>query len=308
MEYIEFGLDKDKVSKVILGLMRTSEMSADSLLDLGKVSLDEGINFFDTADCYGNGRAEEVLGEAFQKDKSLRNRVFLQSKCGIRSENGLTWYDFSKEHILNAVEASLIRLKTDYLDSLLLHRPDALMEPEEIAEAFNSLYKSGKVRNFGLSNCNPYQMELLKTLPFKICANQVQFSVCHTPMIDEGFDVNMKWEGSYVRAGGILEYCRVSDIAVQAWSTMQFGFFEGVYLNNPKFPDLNRVLYRIAGEKNVSATAVALSWILRHPAKMQAVIGTTKIDRVKESAQASSDLLTRKEWYELYQAAGNRLP
>ncbi len=308
MEYIQFGESKEKVSKVILGLMRISDMSVDQVLDLCHAALDEGINFFDTADCYGNGRAEEILGEVFTREPDLRKKIFLQSKCGIRNEDGITWYDFSREHILNAVDASLSRLKCDHLDSLLLHRPDALMEVDEIAEAFTKLYKAGKVRNFGVSNCNPYQLQLLKSLPFELCADQLQFSVCHTPMIDEGFDVNMKWDGSTVRAGGILEYCRVNDIAVQAWSTMQYGFFEGVYINNPKFPDLNRVLYRIAGEQNVNATAVALAWILRYPGKTQAVIGTTKIDRVRESARAADVKLSRKQWYELYQAAGNRLP
>ena len=308
MDYINFGETKDSVSKVILGLMRTSDMRVDELTGLCRAALDEGINFFDTADCYANGRAEELLGEVFQRDSGLRDKVFLQSKCGIRNEDGITWYDFSREHIISAVEASLSRLKTDHLDSLLLHRPDALMEPEEIAEAFTKLHKEGKVKNFGVSNCNPWQLELLSTLPFKLSANQVQLSVCHTPMLDEGFDVNMKWDGSTVRAGGILEYCRAKDIAVQAWSTMQYGFFEGVYINNERFPDLNRVLYRIAGEQNVSVTAVALAWILRYPGKTQAVIGTTKIDRVRESAQAVKVQLTHKQWYELYQAAGNRLP
>ncbi len=308
MDYINFGETKASVSKVILGLMRTSDMKVDELTGLCRAALDEGINFFDTADCYANGRAEELLGEVFQRDSGLRDKVFLQSKCGIRNEDGITWYDFSREHIISAVEASLSRLKTDHLDSLLLHRPDALMEPEEIAEAFTKLNKEGKVKNFGVSNCNPWQLELLSTLPFKLSANQVQLSVCHTPMLDEGFDVNMKWDGSTVRAGGILEYCRAKDIAVQAWSTMQYGFFEGVYINNERFPDLNRVLYRIAGEQNVSVAAVALAWILRYPGKTQAVIGTTKIDRVRESAQAVKVQLTHKQWYELYQAAGNRLP
>ena len=308
MDYINFGETKDSVSKVILGLMRTSDMRVDELTGLCRAALDEGINFFDTADCYANGRAEELLGEVFQRDSGLRDKVFLQSKCGIRNEDGITWYDFSREHIISAVEASLSRLKTDHLDSLLLHRPDALMEPEEIAEAFTKLNREGKVKNFGVSNCNPWQLELLSTLPFKLSANQVQLSVCHTPMLDEGFDVNMKWDGSTVRAGGILEYCRAKDIAVQAWSTMQYGFFEGVYINNERFPDLNRVLYRIAGEQNVSVAAVALAWILRYPGKTQAVIGTTKIDRVRESAQAVKVQLTHKQWYELYQAAGNRLP
>ena len=309
MKYVEFGKDKKSVSKVILGLMRTSSMPVDALSNLCNTALDSGINFFDTADCYANGGAEELLGRVFEANPSLRSKVFLQSKCGIRNQDGITWYDFSKEHIINSVNASLSRLKTDYLDSLLLHRPDVLMEGEEIAEAFKVLYDSGKVLNFGFSNCNPSTLEFVsKYTPYKICANQVQFSPCHTPMIDSIVQTNMKWDGSIMRDGGILEYCRLNDIAVQAWSTMQYGFFEGVYLNNEKFPDLNRVLYRIAGEKQVPATAVALAWILRYPGKTQAVIGTTNLERIKDSSKACDFELSRKEWYEIYQAAGNRLP
>ena len=309
MKHFNYGQSEDSVSTVILGLMRTADMGKDALNGLCETALEAGINFFDTADCYADGRAESLLGDVFQENPSLRDKVFLQSKCGIRSENGMTWYDFSRDYIVAAAEASLSRLKTDRMDSLLLHRPDALMEPEEIAEAFTALYKSGKVRNFGFSNCNPMMLEYLsKNLPFKICANQVQFSVCHTPMLDAGFQVNMKWDGSVMRDGGILEYCRMNDIAVQAWSTMQYGFFEGVYLNNERFPKLNEVFYRIAGEKGVSAAAVALAWILRYPGKTQTVIGTTKPDRIRESAQAAGIELSRKEWYELYLAAGNRLP
>ena len=309
MEFIEFGTKKTKVSKVILGLMRTSDRSPEELAYLCNTALDSGINFFDTADCYANGGAEELLGRVFEQNPEMRKKVFLQSKCGIRNENGLTWYDFSKEHIINAVNASLSRLKTDYMDSLLLHRPDVLMEGEEIAEAFTTLHKEGKVLNFGLSNCNPGTLSFVsKYVPFKICANQVQFSPCHTPMVDAILQTNMKWDGSNMRDGGILEYCRENDIAVQAWSTMQYGFFEGVYLNNERFPDLNRVLYRIAGERGVNATAVALAWILRYPGKTQTVIGTTKPERVVESSKATDITLSRKEWYEIYQAAGNRLP
>ena len=309
MDYIEFGKNKTKVSKLILGLMRTSDLSTDQIATLANTALDQGINYFDTADCYDNGKAESQLGLTFEQNPGLRNKVFLQSKCGIRNENGLTWYDFSEEYILQAVDASLSRLKTDHLDSLLLHRPDALMEPEEIASAFEKLKKSGKVLNFGLSNCNPMTMELIRRfINEPICANQVQFSVAHTPMIDSSLQVNMKWDGATMRDGGILEYCKMNNIAVQAWSTMQYGYFEGIYINSEKYPHLNQVLYRIAGEHNVNVSAVALAWILRHPANMQAVIGTTNPNRIQESARYTDFTLSKKEWYELYQASGNRLP
>mgnify|MGYP002626005811 CR=1 FL=1 len=246
------------------------------------------------------GKPLAVLG-----GKTVIQRVYEQV-VGVLGEAYVATDD---ERIVHAVDQSLLRLRTDRLDSLLLHRPDALMEPDEIAQAFTELHKAGKVRNFGLSNCNPLTMELVASrVPFKICANQVQFSVAHTPMLDADFQTNMKWDGSSMRDGGILAYCRLHHIAVQAWSTMQFGFFEGVYLNNERFGALNAVLYRLAEEKGVSATAIALAWILRYPGAMQAVIGTTNIQRVRDSAKASGVELSRREWYELYQAAGNRLP
>lgn len=309
MRYIEFGEDKRKVSEIVMGLMRIADMSIKEVATLIDTGLEVGINFLDTADIYAKGKAEEILGDVFVENPKLREKVFLQSKCGIRIDEDFTYFDFSREHILNAVDASLKRLKTDYLDSLLLHRPDALMELDEIAEAFTKLYDTGKVKNFGVSNFNPMMMSMLgDALSFPLVTNQVQFSIAHTPMLDAGFQVNMHWDGSAMRDGGILEYCRVQDIAVQAWSSLQYGYFEGVFLGSEKYSKLNAVLNRLAAEKGVTPTAIALAWILRYPAKMQAVIGTTKPARIRESAKATDITLTRKEWYELYLAAGNKLP
>jgi predicted oxidoreductase len=207
------------------------------------------------------------------------------------------------------VEGSLTRLKTDYLDVLLLHRPDTLMEPEEVAAAFTQLQQSGKVLNFGVSNMNPGQIELLrKFVDQKIVANQLQLSLTNTGMIDSGFNVNMKIDRSIDRDGGILEYCRLHDITIQPWSPFQYGFFEGVFLDNDAFPDLNRAIDVLAEEKGVTNTAVAIAWLLRHPAKMQPIVGTTNPRRVRDIAQASVVEMTRKEWYDLYLAAGNSLP
>lgn len=309
MRYLEFGKDKTKVSELVIGLMRISSMEVAQVTDLIKTGLDHGINFLDTADCYGKGKSEELLGRMFAQNKGIREKVFLQSKCGIRIDPDFVWFDFSKEHILEAVNGSLHRLGTDYLDCLLLHRPDALMEPEEIAEAFTILFNSGKVRNFGVSNMNPVMMKMLqKFVPFSITANQIQLSCAFTPSLDAGFNVNMETEQAVMRDGSILEYCHFNDIVVQAWSVLQYGFFEGVFLGSEKYPKLNRVLNRIAEEKGVTATAVALAWILRYPAKMQAVIGTTKPNRVIESAKAADITLTKKEWYEIYLSAGRQLP
>ena len=309
MRYIEFGEDKRKVSEIVMGLMRIADMSTKEIATLIDTGLEVGINFLDTADIYAKGMAEEILGDVFVENPNLREKVFLQSKCGIRIDEDFTYFDFSREHILNAVDASLKRLKTDYLDSLLLHRPDALMELDEIADAFTKLYDTGKVKNFGVSNFNPMMMSMLgDALSFPLVTNQVQFSIAHTPMLDASFQVNMHWDGFAMRDGGILEYCRVQDIAVQAWSSLQYGYFEGVFLGSEKYPKLNAVLNRLAAEKGVTPTAIALAWILRYPAKMQAVIGTTKPARIRESAKATEINLTRKEWYEIYLAAGNKLP
>ena len=309
MRYIEFGEDNPRASEIILGLMRIANMSVSEAAKLIDSALNAGINFLDIADCYADGKCEEVLGKVFAKNPSLRNKVFLQTKCGIRKDKEFTYFDFSKQHILESVDASLKRLQTDHIDSLLLHRPDALMEPEEIAEAFNILYVAGKVKNFGVSNMNPLMMERLsKYVSYHIEANQVQLSCAFTPMFDAGFNVNMQNNKSVMRDGGILDYCAFNEIVVQAWSPMQYGFFEGVFIGSDKYPKLNKVLNRIAEEKGVTPTAVALAWILRYPTRIQAVIGTTKPKRIAEAAKATDIELTRKEWYEIYLSAGNVLP
>ncbi len=307
MKYIELGQDKTKVSQVVLGCMRIPNLSEKEVLNLLDFSQDHGINMLDTADVYKLGTSEELLGKAFFKEKGLRDKFFLQTKCGIRKNPHL--YDFSKKHIIEAVNASLKRLNTDHVDSLLLHRPDPLMEPCEVGEAFNELKTSGKVLNFGVSNMNPMQMELLQSgLDYKISVNQVQLSICHTPMLNQGINVNMFNDSAICRDGGVLEYCRLKHITIQAWSVLQHGFFGGVFLEDPNYQKLNEVLERIANENNVSKTAVAIAWILRYPGNMQAVIGTTKTERVALSCDACKVNLTREQWYELYLAAGNDLP
>jgi len=229
----------------------------------------------------------------------------LQSKCGIRKG----FFDFSKEHILSSVDGILKRLKTEYLDILLLHRPDALVEPEEVAEAFDILEKSGKVRHFGVSNQNPMQISLLqKYIKQKIIINQLQLSIAHANMISAGFNVNLENNSAINRDGGILDYCRLNEITIQPWSPFLYGYFEGVFLDNDKFPQLNKVIDRIALEKGVKNTAIAIAWILRHPAKMQPIVGTTNHKRLKDICKASEVVLTREEWYEIYRAAGNVLP
>lgn len=308
MRYIKFGERQKEVSEVVLGLMRISEMTVDQVEDLIESALAVGINAFDIADCYGHGKCEQILGEVLKRRPDLREKMWIQSKCGIRMEE-FTYFDFSKEHILEAVDGILERLNVDYIDSLLLHRPDALMEPAEIAEAFDLLKSQGKVIDFGVSNQNPMMMALIqKNVNQPLVANQLQLSAAFTPSFDAGFHVNMKQEAGIVRDSSIFEYCRLHDVVIQAWSVLQFDYFGGVFLGSEKYPELNHVLNRLAEKYHVSPSAVAIAWVLRYPAKMQAVIGTTKKARVAEAAKAAEIQLTRKEWYEIYLAAGNDLP
>jgi predicted oxidoreductase len=278
------------------------EQTADTFM---KTALDAGINFFDHADIYGGGKSEEVLGRILTKEPSLREKIFIQSKCGIRQG----FFDFSETYILSAVDGILSRLQTDHLDSLLLHRPDALMEPEQVASAFDKLYKAGKVRNFGVSNMNPMQMELLKTkVTYPLVCNQVQMSVAHTPMLDAGFNVNMNIDPSINRDGSVLEYCRIHDMVIQTWSPLQVGYFTGTFLNNENYTDLNRELRALAEEYGVGADTIAYAWLLRYPGRMQVITGTTSPEHLRSAAEAGDISLTREEWYALYRAAGNRLP
>ena len=306
MKNINIGNSGIVASEIGLGCMRMAELEKSEAEKMIKTSLEEGINFFDHADIYGRGKSEEVFADAINMNATIREKMIIQTKCSIVPG---VMYDFSKEHILNSVDASLKRLNTDYVDTLLLHRPDTLMEPEEVAEAFSKLYKEGKVKKFGVSNHTPMQIELLnKYLENKIIINQLQFSIMHTGMIDSGLNMNMKNDASIDRDGGVLEYCRLKDITIQAWSPYQYGFFEGVFLDNDKFPELNEKINEIAEKKGVTNNSIATAWILRHPAKIQTIVGTMNSNRLKEICKASNIELTRQEWYEIYLAAGNKLP
>jgi len=305
MKRIKIANSDLNVSEISLGCMRIAEMSQPEIARLIHTALEEGIDFFDHADIYGGGQSEEKFSAALDMNPTLREQMVLQTKCGIRRG----FFDFSKEHILNAVDGSLKRLRTDYVDLLLLHRPDALVEPEEVAEASPILESSGKGRYFGVSNQNPMQIELLsKYLKQKILFNQLQFSITNTGMIDAGINVNMEIDPSIDRDGGILDYCRLKEITIQPWSPFQYGFFEGVFLDNDKFPELNAAIDALAAAKGVTNSAIAIAWILRHPARMQPIVGTTRPERVKEICKASDITLSRQEWYEIYRAAGNTLP
>ena len=305
MRTMKLGQSKLQVPVIAVGCMRINTLSRQASEHFVQAALEAGATFFDHADVYGGGECEAIFADAIHMTADAREKILLQSKCGIRK--GM--FDFSKEHILEAVEGSLKRLKTDYLDVLLLHRPDALAEPEEVAEAFDQLYSSGKVRNFGVSNQNPMQMLLLqKALRQPIVANQLQMSIPHANMVSAGFNVNMGNDAAVNRDGGVLDYCRLNDITIQPWSPFQYGFFEGVFLDNDKFPELNARIDEIAGKYEVANTTIAMAWLLRHPAQMQPVTGTMNIGRLRDCVKAADIRLTREEWYEIYRAAGNKLP
>ncbi len=305
MNRIEIGTSGVMASEVSIGCMRIGGMAESDLDQLISTSLDLGIDFFDHADIYGGGKCEEVFAASIKRLGIARDKILIQSKCGIRKG----FFDFSKEHILSSVDAILSRLNTDYLDFLLLHRPDTLVEPDEVASAFSTLVSAGKVRHFGVSNQTPNQIELLQSaLPMRLHANQLQLSIMHTGMIDSGIAANMKWDAGIDRDGGILDYCRLKKITIQPWSPFQYGFFEGVFVDNPKFPELTKVMTALAGEYGVTTTGLAIAWLQRHPAKMQSVIGSTSPDRIRQVAEACKITLPRPHWYEIYRAAGNVLP
>lgn len=308
MRYITLGQDDKELSEIVLGMMRIKDKSVKEVEELVETALSVGINAFDLADIYGRGRCEELLGLVLKNRPDLREKMWIQSKCGIRIEE-FTYFDFSKDYIIKSVDGILQRLKIDHLDSLLLHRPDALMESDQVAEAFDLFYKQGKVRDFGVSNQNPMMMELLKKdVKQPLAVNQLQLSAAFTPGFESAFHVNMEDSQAAMRDGSIFEYCKLHDVVIQAWSVLQFGYFKGNFVGNEKFQALNQVLDRLAIKYGVTSSTIAISWILRYPAKMQAVVGTTNPKHLREVSQAANFSLTRKEWYEIYLAAGNNLP
>ncbi|EOL43379.1 aldo/keto reductase [Enterococcus caccae] len=303
MKKIQFGTSDLQAASVILGCMRMN--GAEKPAEIIETAFEHGIDFFDHADIYGAGECETIFGKALKETSIKREDIVIQTKCGIRK--GM--FDFSKEHIVSSVEGSLKRLGVDYVDALLLHRPDTLVEPEEVAAAFDQLEAQGKVKYFGVSNQKPMQIELLKkTVKQPLLANQLQFGIKHTGMIDQGIHVNMTDEASIDHDGSILDYSRLNQMTIQAWSPYQFGFFEGVFIGNEQFAELNKTLDKIAEHHNCTATGLATAWILRHPAQMQVIAGTMNKGRIIEIAKASEIVLSREEWYEIYRVAGNSLP
>ena len=296
------------VSEIIQGCMRMPDLTGKEAARVISTAYDSGVNFFDHATCYGNGAAESRFAEAFPITGIKREDIFLQSKCGLCFDRNE--FDWTRENILSSVDGILTRLNTDYLDTLLLHRPDVLYDPEEVAEAFDILEGQGKVRFFGVSNLVPMQIELLrKYVKQPLVINQVQLSLEQSQLIDQALYMNNKTtEFSINRDGNVLDYCRLKDITIQAWSPLQIGMFGGTFIDNPDYPELNKALAGLAEREQVSKTAVAIAWILRHPAKMQAIIGSMNPEHIKDACAASKVSLSHHDWYELYLAAGKYLP
>lgn len=308
MKTLNIAQGPQNASAIILGCMRMPALSVRDAADMIRAAAEEGVNFFDHATCYGNGEAETRFGDAFPLTGLRREDVILQSKCGLHFDR--KEFDWSREDILASAEESLKRLKTDYLDVLLLHRPDLLYDPQEVAEAFDELHSQGKVRFFGVSNVTPGQLELLKKyVKQPLVINQLQFSLDQTQLIDPGLYLNnLTTDRSTDRDNGLIDYCRLHDITIQAWSPLQFGMFKGCFVDHPDFPELNRVLGELGEKYNVPKTAIAIAWILRHPARMQAIAGTMNPHHLKDICAASGVHLTHHEWYELYLASGKFLP
>lgn len=303
MRTVELGTTGIQVPNVSLGCMRMNALNKKEAAQVIETAVASGISFFDHADIYGRGESERIFAEALKETNVKREEIFLQSKAGIRQG----FYDFSKEHLIQSVEGILKRLDTEYIDVLLLHRPDALVEPEEVAEAFTVLQDSGKVKHFGVSNHNPFQIELLKKyVEQDLVANQLQMSVMHTGMIDAGVNVNRKATGSIDHDGGILDYSRLQGMTVQPWSPVRGA--NGVFLNNTEFSVVNDKLKEVGEHYGIDHEAASIAWLLRHPAKMQVILGTMNSERIKNYARASEVMLSREEWYDIYTAAGNDVP
>lgn len=305
MKYINTYSKEIEVSQVALGCMRISDMTDAEMDFYLNNAVELGYNYFDHADIYGKGKCEEVFGKALKRNPSLRDKIIIQTKCGIRP--GM--YDFSKEHIISAVEGSLKRLGLESVEVLLLHRPDLLMQPEEVAEAFDELQKSGKVQNFGVSNHSALQIELLKTCvkqPLKI--NQMQLSITNAKMISSGANVNLENSDGINYDGYLRDYCRLNGITIQPWSPLQKGFINGAFLIDNGYGELKKVIDEVAEKYDITDTGVAIAWLLRLPEKMQPIIGSTNPERIKAVAKASDVELSREDWYKIYRAAGYKLP
>ena len=306
MKYIKTFSDNCEVSQVALGCMRISDKTDKEMDFYLNNAIELGINYFDHADIYGGGKCEAVFGAALKRNPTLRDKMYIQTKCSIVPGS---MYDFSKEHIISAVDGSLKRLGVDYVDVLLLHRPDLLMEPAEVAEAFDELEAKGKVKAFGVSNHSPLQIELLqREMNQKLSINQMQLSITNANMLASGANVNLPCEDGVNYDGYLRDYCRLKGITIQPWSPLQYGFIAGSFVDNRKYKSLNKVIDELAEKYGLTSTGMAIAWLMRLPEKMQPVVGSTNPGRIKAVAEAADVTISREDWYRIYREAGYRLP
>ncbi|WP_045729541.1 aldo/keto reductase [Pseudarthrobacter chlorophenolicus] len=281
-----------------------------------QAALDAGITLFDHADIYRSGKSEAVFGEVLASTPGLRGRIRLQTKCGIRlNERGLqTHYDLSRNAILERVNGSLERLRTDYVDVLLLHRPDPLADPAEVASAVGQLMAEGKVRQLGVSNMSAAQIEVLQDrLETPVVANQLEMSLLKRAWLESQVLVNHAEHLDYSFPHGTLEYCTRNNITLQAYGSLARGLYTGAELESPASPEAAtaELVAALAAEQGTSGESVLLGWLMKHPAGIAPVIGTVNPGRIRACGDAArvAKALTRADWYRLWVAArGSNIP
>ena len=317
MKQVQLGSKTLQIPAMGLGIMRMSESTAQTAAEAIKTAYEHGINYIDSANIYGQGKSEEIFSKGLKISKVNRENLFIQSKVGIvidpnRSHGSFVFgrrYEFTKDQILNSVDQILSRMQVDYLDAVLLHRPDPLMDLEGIERAFDILQANGKVRFFGVSNFNPQQFAMVQdAVNQRLMFNQLQFGLMHSGMIDFGINTNRSDADSIDPDGGLLDFCRRKQVTIQAWSPFQYGNFEGTFINNPDYPKLNAKLQELADKYQVGKNAIAAAWILKHPAQIQMIMGTMNPKHIADSAAGADVTLTNQEWYDLYLSAGHILP
>lgn len=298
-------------SPIIQGLMRLRGLSVDDLYNLIKYDLDHGINFFDISDIYNDGESEKLLGEVLKLHPELREKMFIQTKCGIVKdrEHDITYFDLSYDHILESVDASLERMNLKYIDSLLLHRPDIFFDAEQVARAFATLSQQGKVLSFGVSNFPHEALKYLKDhTNIPITTNQLQLGLGHLDLVREVLNLNMNNEEGTEHTGELFFYMKRYNITLQCWSPYQVGFFGGSIFTDPSMKELNDYMQELANKYKVSKCAIATSFLLTLGNGIQVITGSTNVSHVQESIDGTKVKLTKPEWYTLYRKSGNLLP
>ncbi len=292
--------------RLILGCMRLNKLSQNEADRYLNHVIDKGITYFDHSDVYADGECERIFGRFLKNNPGVRDKIIIQDKTCIISGK---MYDASYDHIMSAVDKQLKDLGTDHMDVLLLHRPDALLEPEEVNRAFNELKKSGKVLNFGVSNFYSGQIELLqRELDEKLKFNQIQFGPAKAELVTDSMMTNMIQKNGSNRYSETLDYCRLNEMRMQSWSPLQWGNIEGCFFSNPDYKELCAKLSEIGDKYGVDKAAIAVAFNLRHPANMQVILGTMNEKHFDQMIEALNIKLSRDEWYQIMLSAGYPLP